>query len=130
MKKYLSWITLIFIIACHHQPVAREMSALEVMGQINNDFCLLIDIREKGSFTKIINPSLWIPFTDIEKNQNDLSNLLPKNIHDKTIVVYSDQTELSIQACQIFSKVNYKCNYLKNFSVWEESHLPTKLMTF
>jgi len=130
MKKFLPWITLILIIACQHQPVTREMSALEVMGQINNDFCQLIDVREKGSFTKTIDPSIWIPFTDIEKNQNDLSNLLPKNIHDKTLVVFADHLDLSIQACQIFTKLKYKCNYLKSFSVWEENHLPTKLMTF
>jgi len=130
MKNHLSWIALFLLISCQQPSASREMSVLEVMGQINNDFCLLIDVREKGSFTKMISPSIWIPYSDIEKQQNDLANLLPKNLQDKTIVVYADQTNLSIQACQILMKAKYKCNYLKSFSDWEENNLPTKPMTF
>ncbi|OFZ47177.1 MAG: hypothetical protein A2381_14375 [Bdellovibrionales bacterium RIFOXYB1_FULL_37_110] len=130
MKKSLPWIALFLITACNQSPVPREMSALEVMGQINNDFCLLVDIREKGSFTKTAAPSIWIPFTDIEKNQHDLPKLLPSNIQDKTVVIFSDNPDLSIKACQLLMKTKYKCNYLKSFSDWENNNLPTRPVTF
>jgi hypothetical protein len=130
MTKY-SALCLIFILlwACKSQPTAREMSAMEIMGQINNDFCLLIDTRENGTFSKTAEAATWIPATEIEKNQNDLSKILPATAHAKTIVIFSEKPEQSINTCQLFLKQNFKCNYLKHFKEWEEANLPTKAIT-
>ena len=121
MKKIFVLLTLLILFACQSKPDYREFSAMETMGQIQNDFAILVDIRSEPE--EMAQPAHHIPADDIIKNTPKWRNFLEQKTGTRTIVFYGDNKEEAIKICK---SVNKKTGYLMSYEEWTANGLPAK----
>ena len=125
MKIIILFLFCLHIYSCQDKSV-RIMDSMEVMGQLNNQFIELIDLRE---FNKIENQEIakgahWISATKIIKNPSLLNQFSKK----RTLVIYGAKNSQK-QIINIAIDNGYKISVMDSFQDWKKNNLPLKKIT-
>lgn len=94
----------------------REYEAKEAIGQVRNDFAVLVDVRAPADFDSgHASGAKSQPLAAMEK-EADWRNQLPR---DKTIIFYGHSEEQGMRAAGMAAAEGFNAGYLKSFAEWK-----------
>lgn len=116
------------LVACNRRvPKVEAITPQETLGEMRNDFAVLLDVREADEVTAgIAQGATWIPTSKINADDPVFQQWLDKHPKDKKIVVYC---AAGGRAGKIAAKINdkgYKAANMGGYKDWVAAGLPTQ----
>lgn len=106
---------------------AREFPPSEVAGMVQNDFVVLVDVREPAETSQGHAPkAISMPWSQIESQGQAWEQFLAKLPKDKSIVTYSSDTNHAKRAADLLSAKGYKAGFMASYQDWVKAGLPVE----
>lgn len=110
------------------QGSVRPITPQETMGQLVNDFAVLVDVREREEVeeTGIAEKARWIPYSSAkakDKKWDEFVKSLPK---DKLVVLYCAGGVRSEEVGKTLSQQGFQAANLGGFSDWKKAGFPVR----
>lgn len=122
MKKTVALVTLLLSVAACTQKAKppASMTPAEVMGLLQNDFAVLIDVRPADvAGGGKAQPARNIPAAELDAEK--ISQTISK---EKQVVFYGAGRDEAIQAANRLAEKGYKTGYLEGYDAWVSAGLP------
>ena len=103
------------------QPT-RPITPFEVQGMLNNDFAIIVDVREPSERAERIEKARPLPMSSIESNAPELQSLLKDVAKDKTLVFCCSNN--AQKAAEKIASQGLKTAYFENLEDWRKAGLP------
>lgn len=105
----------------------RQITPMEAMGEVRNDFAVVVDVREPSELTDgMAQPAQNMPMSKIEANDpawQEFKNNLPK---DKLVVFYCAKGGRAGKVAESLAQEGYRTANMGGFEDWTAAGLPTK----
>lgn len=105
-----------------------EITPLETMGMLRNDFAVLVDVREKSEIeeTGMAEGARWMPESEIRDQNPRWEKFVESLPRGKEIVVYSDTGRRAGEVAERLAEKGFKVSKMGGFSEWKKAGLPVK----
>lgn len=108
------------------QPAA--MSPMEAMGELRNDFAVLVDVREDSEIKEsgMAEPAKWMPTSKINANDPEWQKFVQQLPKDKRIVFYCAAGGRAGKVAELLSSQGFRTANIGGFKDWAAAGLPVK----
>lgn len=116
------------ITACEKTATGpRSIQPMEVQGLLNNDFAVLVDVREDTEIADgMAARAKWLPVSKIESDPAALDEFLKSVPKDKEIVFYCRSGSRAGSVAKQVAAKGYKVANMGGFHDWVAAGLPTE----
>lgn len=115
--------------ACTKQKAGstREVSVSETQGLLNNDFAILLDVREQDELAAgMAAPALWFPTSKAVSGSAEWEAFLEKLPKDKEIVIYCASGGRAGRVASELAGRGYRTANMGGFFDWAKAGMPVK----
>ena len=125
--KMLVSLLLLFIISCKPTPPVK-LTPIETLGQFQNDFIYVIDVREQSEYQSAekIAIGIHIPLSEIKTNSAKWKTFYNNYNSNKKIVIFSDSDQTNQTALKIINDLNLSVTTFGLLDDWKKANLPIK----
>jgi rhodanese-related sulfurtransferase len=108
------------------RPV-EKLSAFEAYGSVQNDFAILVDVREEPELKKgLAQPALWFPTSKIEADGEEWKQFVKGLPKKKQIIFYCAGGSRAQDAAEKLAAEGYRTGNMGGFSDWQALGLPVR----
>lgn len=105
----------------------QAMNAMEAFGMIQNDFGVLVDVREESEVKEgMAAPALWFPTSQMKDDSAEWKAFLEKLPKNKKIIFYCAAGGRAGKVATKLSTMGYQTANAGGFSDWVAAKLPVK----
>jgi len=109
----------------NHDPATSSITPIETVGLLNNDFAILIDVREQVEIESgMADGAMWMPSSAATEDNPRWRSFVEGLDKNKEIVLYCKSGGRAGQVAKKLSALGFKTRNMGGYSAWVSAGLP------